>query len=485
MNPNISPFQPVHSPIAIGVRDVLSRLLASPAALYSLMSDPSKPLPAFIEGWALNSFNGVANTAPTGSGIPTDSQGRMQLEYTVSGSAGGTTLTISAGDQSKGTGVWGGVIQHDNGTYGLYTIHTLGSGVATCYPPLRGAVTSKTLRNLAGSVGDQHYTLPGYKALARSIFARTKGDAYRMRYAAQWRSQTGVKSDWTAVGGLGAGQFDVLNYNAFITSGTLDKTWAGRGNRAILASPTSPYTGKGLAKTFSLGGATGFMEAFVSCFKPDAGFAKFRAKLVVDGVTVLDKAYLPEEGLVRIIQPYTAASSATLTITRDDETTGIHSLRICDVTFWAYDRSETWADPVIGKDEKVVVIGDSWTEYYSDGLGAELAQAQIDAGGTTGSVVSVGVSGMTAEWGLANFDTLVAPENPDAVVILFFTNDRNSFGVNNSGRWLRAMYQIGLKCQAIGARPIFVMPLPTASISQSAEHGVWSEMIGTGLAVSA
>lgn len=473
--------QPICRPIVSKLTDYVG--VVSPSALYVRMSDTSKPLAAFIEGWALNSFNGVANAAPTGTGIPTDSQGLMQLEYTVSGSAGGTTLTISAGDQSKGTGTWGGVIQHDNGTYGLYTIHSLGSGVATCYPPFRATVTSKNLRNIAGSVNGQHYTLPGYKALARSIYARTKGDAYRMRYAAKWTAATGVKEDWTAVGGLGAGQYSMQTVNAFITGGTLQNTWRQRGRTIMAATSTAPHTGKGVSKTFSLGGASGFMEAFVSCAFLATVFVPFRAVLVVDGVTVFDQTYDANAGLVRVVANYSNATSATLTVTRSDETSGIAWLAIGDVTFWAYDRSETWSDPVIGKDDKVVVIGDSWTEYYSDALGAELAQAQIDAGGTTGSVVSVGLSGQTAEWGLANFDSLVAPENPDAVVILFFTNDRNSFGVNNSDRWLRAMYQMGLKCQAIGARPIFIMPLPTASISQAAEHGTWAERIGAGLPV--
>ena len=476
--------QPICQPIVSKLTDYVGAV--SPSALYARMSDTSKPLPAFIEGWALNSFNGVATSAPSASGIGTDAQSQLLLEYTVSGSVGGTTLTIAAGDQSKGTGTWGGVIQHDNGTYGLYTIHTLGSGVATCFPPLRASVTSKTLRNLGGTVNGQHYTLPGYKALARNIYSRTKGDAYRVRYAAKWTARLGVKEDWTNIGGLGTGQYSLATDNSFVGNGNLVYTWIARDTNYIRALPTSPYTGKGLEKTFALGGASGFLEAFISCSMGAPGatfpFASFRVQVIADGSTIHDQTYDANTGLLRLIVPYSAVTSATLRVTRAGEEAASYAIRIGDVTFWTYDRSLTWTDKVIGKNEKVVVIGDSWTEFYSDGLGAELQHAMTDDGGS-GSVVSVGLSGQTAEWGLANFDSLVVPESPNVVVILFFTNDRNDFGVSNSDRWLRAMYQIGLKCQSIGARPIFVMPLPTASITQASQHGTWAERIGSGLPV--
>jgi hypothetical protein len=445
------------------------------AALYIAMADASQPLPGFIEGWALNSFNGIDNSAPTAAGIPADSIGQLDLEYTVSGAAGAASLTISAGDQSKGTGQWGGVIQHDDGTYGLYTVNSLAAGVCSMYPALRATVTAQTLRNSGGAVNGQHYTLPGYKALARSIFARTKGDCYRNRYVAKWTAADGAKADWTETGGMTSGQFSFSTSNASTTLG-----WTGRGNKAIQGTPTSPYTGKGLTKTFAIGGAGGFMEAFVSCWKTPEGFAPFRVKLVIDGVTISNASYDSNSGLKRVIIPYSGGTSAVLTVTRDDETAGGYSLRIGDVTFWSYDRAETWTNPVIDKNANVVVLGDSWSAFYANGLGTEL-QAAITGAGGTGTVSTVALSGQTAEWGLANFDALVAPLAPAQVVVEFFTNDKNSFGAANYGRWLIAMYQIGLKCQAIGARPIFVMPQPTQSFSQSVDHGIWAEKIGTGL----
>jgi hypothetical protein len=460
------------------IRAVLFQPLSTVAALYKKLARPTAPYPAFVEGWAMNSFNGVSNLAPAAGGIGTDAQSQLQLEYTVSGASGATTLTIGAGDESKGTGTWGAVVQHDDATYGLYTIHSLAAGSATCFPPLRAAVTAKTLRNLTGSVNGQHYTEPAYKALARSIYARTKGDTYRMKYAARWRGAYGVKEDWTAYGGLGAGQFSISSPGAFLSGGNLQYMWTGRGLTCIAGTPTAPYTGKGLTKTFGLNGATGFLEAFISCATTTA-FASFRVEVIVDGVTLHDQTYDANTGLLRLKVDYTNGVSGTLRVTRAAEEAALYQIRLWDVIWWAYDRSQTWTDPIIGKNEKVVVIGDSWTEFYSDGLGAEIQQAMTDDGGS-GTVVSVGLSGQMAEWGLSNFDSLVAPEAPNVVVVLFFTNDRNVY-LANTEPWLKAMYRIGLKCQAINARPVFIMPLPTASISQAATHGSWATQIGDGL----
>ena len=154
------------------------------AALFANLSDPTKPMPSFIEGWAQNSFHGVAFESPTAAGIPLDTMSNTLLEYTVSGVAGASTLSISLGDQTKGGGTWGAVVQHDNGTYGAYTVSALGAGVCTVHPNVRSVITNKVLGNLGGSPLGQHLTERGYKALARKIYATSLGSGYRMRYAA-------------------------------------------------------------------------------------------------------------------------------------------------------------------------------------------------------------------------------------------------------------------------------------------------------------
>lgn len=461
--------------------------------ILAAMSNPSAAMPVFIEGWALNSFFGINGQAPTVSGIPTDSMGQLNLSYTVSGTAGSSTLSISTGDQSKGAGYFGAVVQHDDGTYGLYGISNMGSGVCTTYPNIRSTITNKPLKNVNGTVNGQHYTDYGYKALARKIYGTTLGDGYRLRYAAKWDSSTGLATDWTAIGGLGAGQKAIVISNNYIAGAVRSSaSFVSRGRRYLSGGPISGYSGKGMTKTFTLGGSTGYLEAFVSCAKIDnaagSGFYPFNVTVVVDSVVLLNKNYTENDGLQRVIVPYAAGNSGTITVTYTDETPVYGAnINIGDVTWWAYDRSQTWANRVIDKNDTVVIIGDSWTTYYPEGgsgvdgiLGTEL-QAAMAADGGTGTVTSVGVGGTDAEYSISQFATKVVPLNPTVVMFVDFTNDHNSYGDAGYERWLTAMYKLGRLAQDINARPVFLMPLPTASIGQSIGHGIWADELGAGL----
>ena len=110
----------------------LGAVVSGKVPLLDQLMNPSLPLPAFIDGWDTANF-GYWMRAPTASGISTDTMSQLKLEYTVSGSAGSSSLTISAGDQSKGTGNWMGVIQHDDGS--RPSMHDI-DGVADLYAEL-------------------------------------------------------------------------------------------------------------------------------------------------------------------------------------------------------------------------------------------------------------------------------------------------------------------------------------------------------------
>lgn len=447
-------------------------------------------MPSFIDGWASNEFAGMVMYAPTAAGIPTDAQAQLVLEYTVSGASGSSTLAIAAGDQSKGTGRWAGILLHDDGTYGVYMVSSVAGGVCTVWPKLRATVTGATLRNMGGSVNGQHYTEPGYRALARKIYSATIRDAYRNRWAAQWRSGAGVKEDWARVGGLGAGQYSISIRNNFVNAGSQDGAFWGRARILLRCSPTDPVTGKGVSRTFVLGGASGHMELYATAnISSNGQFRAHRVLIVQDGATTLhDVTYDPAtSGLNRIVVPFVAASSITVTVTNSGQD-GSNTLAgpvIDCVTFWVPDRVlPDWTARVIDKNAKTVVMGDSWTSFYSGVLGSEV-QSLMAADGGGGEVISVGVGGTTAEQGLASFDSAVVPHAPSQVLINYFTNDHNQYGDAGYDRWRIAMYRLGIRCQEIGARPIFVMPLPTSSLTQAIGHGIWSDNFGQGLMVGA
>jgi hypothetical protein len=353
------------------------------AALFKKMARPDMPLPAFIEGWSVTDFNGGTGGTPPAVGAPLDSAGQSIVEYTVSGTAGDSALTISAGTASYGSGTWGGVIQHDDGTYGIYTISNLVAASCDIYPALRATCTGRTLRNNASPSDTTHKTEPFFKALARSIYARSKGNAYRLRYVSRWAAQSGASAEWSPTGGAIANNLTIFPTTVpVITGGALSGQWVGRGSRWMSVLVTSPYTGKGATKTFSIGGQAGFMEAFVACGSSAASpqFASFTVKLVIDDVTISEVTYAATTGLNRIIVPFSGGQSAVLTITRAAEEVGSFRIYVGDVTFWVYDRAETWTDPVIDKDAKTVVIGDSWTTEYSNAIGTELEVAMAASG---------------------------------------------------------------------------------------------------------
>jgi hypothetical protein len=323
-------------------------------------------------------------------------------------------------------------------------------------------------------LNDQHYGQQAYKALARLIFNTTNASGYRGTYARAWRAQGGSKTDWGLLGGLGSSGVGVATGNALTTISGATSAYSARSSNSLSFGPYSTV-GYGVSHTASLGGKSGYLETFVGPASNAAG--PIRVKVTIDGSVAYDQNII---GLTRVVVPYTNATTGLLEITIATAVSTCPA--IGDTTWWTYDRTGvTWTDRVIGANDKVVFLGDSWSQRYSSVIGTEIAAAQTAAGGTTGSVTTVGLSGMTSEWGLSVFDGSVTPLAPNVVVIEFFVNDHNAFGLGNSERWLQAMYRIGLKCQAIGARPVFLMPLPTLSNSQSAEHGIWAERIGLGL----
>jgi hypothetical protein len=381
----------------------------------------TKPLPAFVESWTTTGLSGVDGSAPNDPLIPTvppDSD--LSLEYTVSGSAGDTTLTISAGDEALFSNGYGGVVQHDDGTWSYYFVANIASSVMTIFPPLKADVTSKTMRNTGSAVNGQHLTEPAGRALAWNVFRTTNKTGYRNKYAARWSPITEGRPQWSPVNTT-ANRLAFLENNQFVASGTYQRNWLGRSKLALrVQEAISPYVDTGASQSWALGGKTGFMELWISALPTDWALIEYTVKLTVDSVETFSQSYIGiEHGYQRILVDFTNADNVTLEVTRTDSIAASIGFNIDGVTFWEYDRSITWTDRAIDINGKTVVIGDSWTRWSDDVFSDELQSLKTAAGGT-GTVVNVGLGGQTAEWGLANFDTLVAPENPDDFVILFF-----------------------------------------------------------------
>jgi hypothetical protein len=435
------------------------------------MADPAKPLPGFVEGWAPNSFHGQQIASPTGfASLDADEEGVKTYIYSVTGEAGDTTLSATGLVSTIGGNNYGATILHDDGTYGVYTVNNETGGTTgdvTIRPPLRADTTGGECAALIGLLSDQHYGLPGYKALARHIYSVTNGSAYRNRFAGQIAARSAT-TGWTGISGGTVGYKQSTGFQP--DSGSYSYMRA-RGPAVVISGANA--AGSGVRNVQALGGHSGQLEVFVGLF---AG-ANYNVKVIIDGDTIHDETY---PGFHRVVVPFGNATTGTVEITNPSG--GTRTLLLGDCTWWVYDREDIdWDAKFIDKDAKVVVLGDSWSARYDGGLGAELQQAMVDDGGT-GTVTTIALGSQTAEWGLEQMP-LVAAENPDVVVVEFFTNDCNQFGVTGSERWLKATYRIGLACQDIGAKPLFVMPLPTGGNGQTINHGRWAELIGAGLPI--
>lgn len=455
------------------------------AALYAQIIDPAKPLVSFVEAFTQTSFNGVDSRAPTAAGIPTDSMGSIKLEYTVTGAAGATSLAINSGDQTKGTGTWGSTIQHDDGTYGLYCVTNLAGGTCTLYPALRATTTAGLMRNTIDLVGGQHLVEPGFKALARRVRYLTKRDGYRNRFASKWAPNTGLKADWTAYNGYNFNFAGMANVNSILGGSGMLENFIGRDAAGLsVGAGYVGHAGKGVTRSFPLSGASGMFEAFISRSRFAVALAgSFRVELLVDGVSVFNQVY---SGFCRVTAPYPAGTTGVLRVTLEDELQ-FYDIRIGDVTWWAYDRAESWTDVVIGKDEKWVGGSTSWTTYYavpagtSNGQYLREVQALMQADGGVGTVTGVGQGGTTAAWFLANFDSLVPQLNGVGLILHAYINDGNLYGNSGYNRWLKDLYSIILKAQALGMRVVVNMPTQMGNQPQSTRHGIWSTKIGAGL----
>jgi hypothetical protein len=209
--------------------------------------------------------------------------------------------------------------------------------------------------------------------------------------------------------------------------------------------------------------------------------------VTVDDVEIYNQIFSENDGLKRIMVPYESGTIGNISVTFVEETLasgcGIH---INSVVWWKYNRSlPDWSAKVFDKNAVTVVIGDSWIDRYEvdnsgDGIVPQELRTIVAELGGTGTITGKGFSGSTTTHGLVNFDTDVAPHNPDQVVICWFTNDQNLWKPDYQ-RWVNGIYKLIKRCQEIGARPIVVRPLPTNSLAQSIEHGNWSNLLAPGL----
>jgi len=416
-----------------------------------------------------------------------DGQGFLAEHHVggVSGTRGTTTLTVTdtatlATLVGGGTGPWDGVVQDSTGAAVFVTVTGVSGGTVTLLRPLPIDVSGGVLASRIDAAAGQHLTLLGYRALAQLI-ARTspvigcrggildgQWDTLPPSYRTLWAKNAAM----TAYGEINSsdGGANVRTYiTAQDTANEFDPgNWARRINRNPGGVKVGTHAaGHGVTATFRPGRRPSVLELWTTSSRDASSLPTVnRVRVVVgldDGTTIYDRVVDGALYCHRIPAP--AGDALTVEVTNHDG--AIAYINISQVTL-----REAGVGTRIGG-RKIVVLGDSWTQYSGQELGAELARV------TGSTVVTHGLGGTTTEWGLAWWDEYVRKERPDDVVIHFYTNDLNNNqdstmpipggatvsmwpnGLSQAqaeARWIANIAKMIALAQADGIRPVIVMP---------------------------
>ena len=416
-----------------------------------------------------------------------DGQGFLAEHHVggVSGTRGTTTLTVTdtatlATLVGGGTGPWDGVVQDSTDAAVFVTVTGVSGGTVTLLRPLPIDVSGGVLASRIDAAAGQHLTLLGYRALAQLI-ARTspvigcrggildgQWDTLPPSYRTLWAKNAAM----TAYGEINSsdGGANVRTYiTAQDTANEFDPgNWARRINRNPGGVKVGTHAaGHGVTATFRPGRRPSVLELWTTSSRDASSLPTVnRVRVVVgldDGTTIYDRVVDGALYCHRIPAP--AGDALTVEVTNHDG--AIAYINISQVTL-----REAGVGTRIGG-RKIVVLGDSWTQYSGQELGAELARV------TGSTVVTHGLGGTTTEWGLAWWDEYVRKERPDDVVIHFYTNDLNNNqdstmpipggatvsmwpnGLSQAqaeARWIANIAKMIALAQADGIRPVIVMP---------------------------
>jgi len=434
-------------------------------------SFPVPTYPLYVEGVA--DFDSGASDVPVGCtnwpvpGTPTS----CEIALPVAGAAGDTVLSVGAGPLSDcGVAVngWAAVIQHDDGTWGVYSVTATNvPGLTiTVKPPLRKAATVRTLANLYDSALGQHLTPNGYRALASHLWNYPTYKASRGNYVAQVAETTAGNAAWTLLNGISSawvGGNIAQNYAPGLSA---SGTWATARNYKYIALSSNVANG-GFEKTVALGGRTGYVDTYADVASDSA---PLRVQIIVDGATLVDRNVY---GLERVTARFTNATSSTIRFTAG--AVGFeHKYKVGTTTWWVL--PSVLPERIFPNRAKVVYCGDSWGVFYSGLTGTTLASYLATVGG---SLTNVSVGGKTAQWARDNFATLILANHPTHAVFEFFTNDRNQSPADFTG-WKANIDWLIAQSLAANIQPVIVMPIPTASFTQAQAHAQMAAMLAEG-----
>ncbi|MDD5707854.1 MAG: hypothetical protein PHR35_18195, partial [Kiritimatiellae bacterium] len=303
------------------------------------------PHPYYVETVA--SFNSAISAVPQGV------IDRITNTYTVavSGLVGAVSLAVTGTPPwDEIAGSWNGTIKYDDGTYGVLTVKSVdkaGTRIAIAPALKKNAVHGELSNTYDGHQG-QHYTAPGYYALAQHIYDYGRETACRERIIAR----TAVSEDkvlWVKHGGWFTHNYNLNTFPASHPEGTFFHSNHTRMDDFIGRNP-----GESVTASVELGGASGYLETYVGLRE---GVGPIEVVATFDGAIAYSNATII--GLERITVPFTDARQGTVSVKVLGSTGS--TVRIGTTTWWGYDHPADYRGKrLIPDGSKVVFYGDSW-----------------------------------------------------------------------------------------------------------------------------
>lgn len=417
-----------------------------------------------------NRFMHERPCAQTFSGIAGYTRGNILLS--VSTVAGSNQITWTGGNPVADVGslAWMGVI-YQNGVYSTIIVSSTSGNVMTVAEPMQ-LTGSGVISSYHEGANGIHLSPFGGRAMADMLFycdpISLSGDmqaSYDVDsvqgtwYSTPWIAPYNSPQYWKQSGGLannalGAGYIP----NPFNSS----SVFFADGSAA--AGATAAGVGQGITLTVPISGAgvVSFSCGHSSTETP----RRFAVTVAVDGVTVFTGLQSAAIKGYRVLFP----AGASLTINA--------AATVADATNIAVNRVSVLAVPsalrkAIEQGDKVMVVGDSWTEegvlnrpefveqlrYRAESIGATVLPSYGIGGTKAGDALAV-VNGVR------NIDAwIAASSNPTVCVIHYYLNDHTASV--SARQWAANVTEIIRTCIASNITPLVMLPGCVASQSKT------------------
>lgn len=429
--------------------------------------------PLYFDGFDFCSAIGFPAGTPGGSYVAEANPPKNWVWY-VTGLKGGTELAFnSAGSDafsSIGADPFPVIIHHDNDRYYPYYLLTSSANTITLAQPLEEDVTNLIMQNVHYQ-GNHPSELATF-AIADALYYGPQRGMVKNEYIAHF-SPSDTSGPWVESAGTPNW---VLNY-ALATNivRTDHRTCAASDKTLQFYSTTLSW---GIEWTgIALNGTRGYLEIGLGILTGSSA----KMDVILDGVTTTYQI-----GIDYKVFNVPFAYAKTLSIKIYNDSAVVTTVCIGKCVAWkgnAPNGARNWSPFA-----RVVLDGDSWTQIHQNAMQRRLEYVMSKDAGIPITIINVGVSGTTTEYGIRWFQKNVLNNNPEVVISGRGVNDANEVSDNQAdpdgntfaqGPVSKAQFYKNTdsmvdQCLERGILPIVIGLSASAEQSQCQTRAVWS-----------